>query len=199
MSLKSLATAVIFFQFFLINFLLSHSLPLSTNGRWIVDSQNGQRVKLHCINWPSHLEPMLAEGLHARPIKEIVSEIANQGFNCVRLTWATYMFTRPTYGQAIVGETFELLKLFELKAGIEKNNPQFLNVTHIQAYDNVVDEIGEQGLMVDVDNHVSKPTWCCSDNDGNGFFGDTYNDGKEWLRGVSTVAKHFKGKSHVSP
>ncbi|KAG4989948.1 hypothetical protein JHK84_032503 [Glycine max] len=40
----------------------------------------------------------------------------------------------------------------------------------------VVKGLGDNGVMVILDNHVSKPRWCCSDDDGNGFFGDSYFD-----------------------
>ena len=50
--------------------VVSYSLPLSTQGRWIVDS----------------LKPMLAEGLHKKPLKDIVAKVVQQKFNCVRLT-----------------------------------------------------------------------------------------------------------------
>ncbi|GLT86552.1 hypothetical protein SLE2022_046860 [Rubroshorea leprosula] len=67
-----------------------NSLPLSTNSRWIVDDQTGQRVKLACANWVSHLEPIvaegLAEGLSKQPLDVISKKILSMGFNCVRLT-----------------------------------------------------------------------------------------------------------------
>ena len=36
----------------------------------------------------------------------------------------------------------------------------------------VVNALGEKNVMVILDNHVSTPGWCCSNDDGNGFFGD---------------------------
>ncbi|KAK3227928.1 hypothetical protein Dsin_007790 [Dipteronia sinensis] len=73
--------------------VVSYSSFLSTQGRWIVDS-SGRRVKLACTSWAAHMEPMLAEGLHKKPLKDIVAKLVQLKFNCVRLTWATYMFTR---------------------------------------------------------------------------------------------------------
>jgi hypothetical protein len=65
---------------------------LSTSSRWIVD-EHGRRVKLACVNWASHLEPMLAEGLEHQTLGAIASSIAAMGFNCVRLTWPTFLTT----------------------------------------------------------------------------------------------------------
>ncbi|XP_034701646.1 glycosyl hydrolase 5 family protein-like [Vitis riparia] len=175
----------------------SHSLPLSTSGRWVVDDASGQRVKLACVNWISHLQAMVVEGLHKRPLREIAGGITAMGFNCVRLTWATYMFTRPSYGNRSVAESLGGLGLSEAKEGVARNNPELLNLSLVEAYEAVVDELGRHGVMVVLDNHVSKPKWCCAEDDGNGFFGDKYFHPKEWLQGLTKVAHRFKDKSQV--
>ncbi|KAL5749990.1 hypothetical protein ACOSP7_024593 [Xanthoceras sorbifolium] len=174
---------------------LSYSLPLSTSKKWIIDSASGHRVKLTCVNWAAHLEPMVAEGLDRKPLRDIVAKVAEHHFNCVRLTWATFLFTR--YAQRTVTESLDSLGLREAKDGIAKNNPVILNMTLIQAYETVVDELGAQGLMVVLDNHVSNPNWCCPYNDGNGFFGDADFHPREWLHGLITVGKRFKTKNQV--
>lgn len=51
--------------------------------------------------------------------------------------------------------------------------------------------------MVVLDNQISKPEWCCSKLDGNGFFGDEFFDPGEWLRGLSLMAALFNGSSSV--
>ncbi|XP_057802744.1 glycosyl hydrolase 5 family protein-like [Salvia miltiorrhiza] len=172
------------------------SWPLSTNSRWIVDDASGKRVKLACVNWPSHLEPMIAEGLEKKPINVIVKKISETGFNCVRFTWSTYMFTRPDYGNLTVSKSLERFNLSAAKAGIAKNNPRFLNMSVVQLHKAVVDELGKNKVMVVLDNHVSRPTWCCS-GDGNGFFGDADFSPEEWLRGLAAVAKAYKAHPAV--
>lgn len=89
-------------SFFFITFsvlLTSHShysnaYSLSTQNRWIMDESTGERSKLVCGNWAGHLQPMIPEGLDKRPLKDLVSEIVKHNFNCVRLTYAIYMWTR---------------------------------------------------------------------------------------------------------
>ncbi|KAJ8768547.1 hypothetical protein K2173_022654 [Erythroxylum novogranatense] len=174
-----------------------NALPLSTNNRWIVDAKTGERVKLHCVNWPSHVGAMLAEGLHKKPLDYILSQVVNNQFNCVRFTWATYMFTRPEMGNLKVQQSFDMLNLSDAKEGVAKNNPSLLNKTLLEAFDTIVDAMGQKGLLVLLDNHVSMPIWCCSDNDGNGFFGDTYFEAQEWINSLITVAQRYKGKSQV--
>ena len=61
----------------------------------------------------------------------------------------------------------------------------------------VVKGLGDKGLMVILDNHVSKPQWCCSNDDGNGFFGDQYFDPDLWIKGLTKMATLFKGVTNV--
>nr|KAJ0204966.1 hypothetical protein LSAT_V11C500285610 [Lactuca sativa] len=174
---------------------ISHSLPLTTQSKWVIDELNGERVKFKCVNWPSHLQPMLVEGLDKKPIGFIVNQVAFFGFNCVRLTWATNMFTR--YSNKTVVQTFRDLSLTNAIKGLEINNPQFLPLTVVDAFSLVIGVIQSYGVMVILDNHVSEPMWCCSNNDGNGFFGDKYFDPDEWLEGLSIVGKRYRNTPMV--
>ncbi|XP_068652570.1 glycosyl hydrolase 5 family protein-like [Aristolochia californica] len=176
---------------------LALSLPLSTRSRWLVDAPTGKRVKLHCVNWVAHMETMLVEGLDRKPVGDIASGVVSLGFNCVRLTWATFMFTRDGFLKLRVGESLEANGLAEALINMAKHNPSMINLTLVQAYDEVVDALGVVGLMVVLDNHVSRPQWCCGDDDGNGFFGDTHFDPEEWLQGLASVAQRFGSKSQV--
>uniref|UniRef100_A0A7N0TR71 Glycoside hydrolase family 5 domain-containing protein n=1 Tax=Kalanchoe fedtschenkoi TaxID=63787 RepID=A0A7N0TR71_KALFE len=172
-----------------------HSLPLSTMSRWIVDARSTHRVKLRCGNWAGHMEPMVPEGLDRQPLRNIVATLASLGFNCVRLTWAIHMHTRSS--QVKVAQSLESLGLTAARDGIRRYNPNLLDLTVVDAQAAVVDALGQNGIMVILDNHVSKPQWCCSGNDGNGWFGDRYFDPDEWLRGLNLVATRYKGKSQV--
>nr|XP_010916958.2 glycosyl hydrolase 5 family protein [Elaeis guineensis] len=181
--------------FLLLAFFLAqrvHSLPLSTSGRWIVDSASWQRVKLHCVNWAAHMPAVLAEGLDKQPVDGIAARIAGLGFNCVRLTWATYLFTNESYENLTVSDSLSSLGLGDALAGVRRNNGRMVGMTVREAYDAVVKAIGEAGLMVVLDNHVSRPQWCCGNADGNGFFGDLYFDPEEWLRGLELVARRYR-------
>ncbi|XP_020969864.1 uncharacterized protein LOC107621467 [Arachis ipaensis] len=174
----------------------SNGYPLSTQNRWIIDESTKQRSKLVCGNWAGHLEPMLPEGLNKKPLKDLVSQLVNQRFNCVRLTYAIYMWTR--YENNVVEDTLRDLRIHkEVVKGISKSNPSLLKMTHIQVFDSLVKELGDQNVMVLLDNHVSKAKWCCNDDDGNGFFYDKYFDPLEWMQGLSLVGKHYAGNSVV--
>ena len=51
--------------------------------------------------------------------------------------------------------------------------------------------------MVILDNHMTKPGWCCSNDDGNGFFGDRDFDPEMWVDGLTKMATLFKGVKNV--
>lgn len=166
------------------------SLPLSTKSRWIVDDITGKRVKLAGLNWAGHVDPMLPQGLDKRPLSEIAKHIALTGFNSVRLTYATYMYTR--HANLTVLESFRNLGLEESINGIQTNNPDILELTLVEAHKAVVDELALNGVMVLLDCHVSEPIWCCGENDGNGFWGDKNLQPQEWLHALTTVATMYK-------
>ena len=50
--------------------------PLHTDSQWIVN-ENGNRVKLACVNWPSHLDTVAAEGLSKQPVDAISKRIVS--------------------------------------------------------------------------------------------------------------------------
>ncbi|TVU13515.1 hypothetical protein EJB05_40575, partial [Eragrostis curvula] len=172
------------------------ALPLSTSSRWIVD-EGGRRVKLACVNWPSHLEPMLAEGLSKRALADIAGDVSTMGFNCVRLTWPTFLVTNASYASLTVAESFRRLNLAASLAGVEANNPGIVTLKLVDAFRAVVRSLGAAGVMVILDNHVSKPGWCCDEDDGNGFFGDAYFDPEVWVDGLSKMAAMFAGEHNV--
>ncbi|KAK9108309.1 hypothetical protein Syun_024320 [Stephania yunnanensis] len=171
-------------------------MRLHTDSRWIVD-ESGNRVKLACVNWPSHLQPVLAEGLNKRPLDGIAKEIVEMGFNCVRLTWPLYLATNDSFSSLTVQQSFHNLGLNDSLAGIALNNPSITNLTLIQAYQWVVRKLGENNVMVILDNHLSVPGWCCSGSDGNGFFGDEYFDPEQWLEGLAKMATLFNNTQNV--
>lgn len=61
----------------------------------------------------------------------------------------------------------------------------------------MVSSLGKNNVMVILDNQVSKPGWCCSSSDGNGFFGDQYFNPDIWIKGLTRMATLFKGVANV--
>ncbi|WZY75002.1 hypothetical protein YC2023_021386 [Brassica napus] len=177
--------------------IISTSFPLSTNTRWIVD-EKGQRVKLACVNWPAHLQPAVAEGLSKQPLDSISKKIVSMGFNCVRLTWPLDLMTNDTLALKItVKQSFESLNLFDDALGIQTHNPKILNLPIFNAFQEVVSNLGQNGLMVILDNHLTYPGWCCSDNDLDAFFGYPNFDPVIWAKGLGKMATLFRNVTNV--
>ncbi|WJZ80693.1 hypothetical protein VitviT2T_000592 [Vitis vinifera] len=172
------------------------ALPLYTNSRWIVD-EDGARVKLACVNWPSHLEAVVAEGLSKQPVAMISKKIGSMGFNCVRLTWPLFLATNQSLASLTVRQSFQRLGLLESIAGFQANNPSMVDLPLISAYQAVVSGLADNNVMVILDNHLSKPGWCCSSFDGNGFFGDQYFNPDLWVQGLTRMATMFRGVTNV--
>lgn len=120
-----------------INFLLNGAIvevgALETNSRWIVN-QDGERVKLACVNWVSHLEAVVAEGLSKQPVDVISKGIKSMGFNCVRLTWPILLLTNDSLSSLTVRHSFQNLGLLQSIAGVQSNNPSIIDLPLIQAF-----------------------------------------------------------------
>ncbi|WVZ22456.1 hypothetical protein V8G54_001000 [Vigna mungo] len=109
------------------------ALPLRTDSRWIV-GQDGRRVKLACVNWVSHVEAVVAEGLSKKPVDDISQGIKSMGFNCVRLTWPILLVTNDSLASLTVRRSFQNLGLLDSVAGVQTNNPSIIDLPLIQAF-----------------------------------------------------------------
>ncbi|KAG8064941.1 hypothetical protein GUJ93_ZPchr0004g39640 [Zizania palustris] len=119
------------------------------------------------------------------------------GFNCVRLTWPTYLATNSTLANLPLRWSLERLGMLESVAGVRVNNPGLLDLPLIDVFQEVVSALARNSIMVVLDNQMTTPGWCCSRTDGNGFFGDKYFDPEEWLNGLNTMATMFRNTKNV--
>ncbi|KAI9373029.1 glycoside hydrolase superfamily [Aspergillus egyptiacus] len=170
--------------------------PFSVSGRWILDS-TGSPFTYAGVNWPGAGEPMVPEGLQYASIESTVSKIKSLGMNSIRLTFPTELVDEiyENEGDTTVQSSFiNALGTTNGTAVFEQlraNNPAITNTTtRLQVYDLVAEECNAQGLYVHLDNHISRAMWCCSNDDGNAWFGDTYFDVENWKRGLEFMAAH---------
>ncbi len=137
------------------------SLPLTTNGRFIVSKSNpDSRVKLVSASWFGFEEASYAPaGLDRQSLTTIVTNIKKLGINSVRLLWATDTWNaNPVVPSSAVAA-----------------NPDLKGLHVRDLMDRVVNELARQGIMVILDNHNSTAEWCCSSTDGNALWWENYN------------------------
>jgi hypothetical protein len=113
---------------------------------------------------------------------------------CVRLT---YSIDVPQAGDLTAYESLSRLKLASALQGFMENNPLLINTTVSNVFEAVLNTLGKYNVLVLFDNHISKSMWCCSDTDGNGFWGDRYFDVEQWITGVSFMAKKTVDRPYV--
>lgn len=172
------------------------NLPFTTKGRDIIDN-NGDIFHFKATNWPGHQEIMIPEGLQHASIADIVSWIPKFGLNSVRMTYATEMIDdiysnnpNQTLEKSVINALGQDNGTLVLEQILEHNS-QFTNQsTRLEIWDAVAKELADQGVILHLDNHVSKAFWCCGDDDGNGWFGEKYFDVENWIRGWSFISNH---------
>ncbi|TGK06127.1 glycosyl hydrolase family 5 [Leptospira fletcheri] len=121
------------------------AVPFSTNGRYIVDSNNN-RFKLKAVNWYGASDThQVVAGLDKQPIANIVALIQNWGFNAVRLPFSNVML----HNNSPVADA-------DVSA-----NPQFSGMTPLQVYDQTVQALTDAGIAVVLNNHTTLAEWCC--------------------------------------
>ncbi|TVY91983.1 Endoglucanase E1 [Lachnellula willkommii] len=170
--------------------------PFSTSGRWILDGSGGN-VTYAGANWPGAADTMIPEGLQYASIENIVTKIKSLGMNVIRLTYAIEMID-DIYesGSDTLLKTSFVNALGESSGttvynAVLQQNPQFDNgTTRLEVFDAIAAECYKQQVWVHLDNHVSKAQWCCSETDGNAWFGDTYFNISNWQRGLQYMATH---------
>ncbi|GHE06314.1 glycoside hydrolase family 5 protein [Streptomyces alanosinicus] len=147
----------------------SWSPPLSTQGRFIVDSQ-GRRFRLKGANWDgaqgswtgsgsvddpadhhagqdSHGIPL---GLDRVPLDQLTVDFHQLGINTIRLPFSNEMIhsTTPVPDSAVAA------------------NPRLRGRTPLEIYDAVVGALSDSGFAVILNNHTNTSRWCCG-IDGN--------------------------------
>lgn len=155
--------------------------PLHTSERWILDS-SGKRVKLASVNWDGAESPeYVVAGLDRAKLGDIAHWIKTNGFNSVRLPWSNEMYER----NPVVQDSY-------LTA-----NPELKGKRALDVLDNVISALGHEGLMVVLDNHVSRADWCCTSEDGNElWYTDQYPESK-WISDWKGIVGRYKNRPYV--
>ncbi len=178
--------------------------PFSTEGNQIKNA-NGDPVIPIGTNWPGSGETMLPEGIEFRSIAEIVGMMKYVGYNFVRHTYAIQMIDQiyenmgndiTVYDSLVQGMGQE--NGTRIMNMISENNPQITKTTtRFEVLSMIAEEEKKQGILMHLDNHISRAMWCCSHDDGNAWFNDVDFNVDNWHRGHRYMANFAKKHSNI--
>jgi len=171
----------------------TYEYPFSTSGNTVIDA-TGATVRMKCANWPGSMETLMPEGLQHNSIENIVLLIKQMNLTCVRLT---YSIDVTLQSNLTAYQSFSRLGLTSALQGFQMNNPTLINASVSSVFEAVLDTLGRANIAVLFDNHISKAMWCCSNTDGNGFWGDEYFNVDQWLAGVRFMAQKTLSRPFV--
>lgn len=189
--------------------------PFKTSGRQIQTSR-GDNVTFVGTNWPMSGETMIPEGLQYASLRSIVERMSSLGFNFVRHGYAIEMVDELYPSSSADDKDAQPEDDVSLKTALiaglgEKNGTEILakilnnnkefnwseDTTRFELLADVAKVEKEHGLLMHLDNHVSKAKWCCSHTDGNAWFDDVFFDVKNWTRGLSYMANWAKQHDNI--
>mmetsp|Transcript_101343 Transcript_101343/g.180140 ORF Transcript_101343/g.180140 Transcript_101343/m.180140 type:complete len:650 (-) Transcript_101343:229-2178(-) len=161
-------------------------LPLRTQGPFVV-SATGNRKTLACANWyGAHMSMRVNNGLNKRPMHDISKTIAELGFNCVRLPFSLDMVVGNNSSDRI-SNAEELLAA----------NPELQHLSSLKVFDATVQSLTDAGLLVILNNHVSRGAWCCDNQDGEGLWWTAEFSEEDWLYSLAFIAKRYRDNQRV--
>ena len=150
-------------------------LPLRTEGRWIVDAA-GERFKLAGVNWyGAEEDEFVVAGLDRRPLADVARLIRDLGFNSVRLPWSNELVEKnPVVPESAVAA-----------------NPALRGKHALDVLDAVIDALAREGLVVVLDNHVSRACWVQSPKDCQGLWWTDDVPEERWIADWKTMARRY--------
>lgn len=151
---------------------------LSTSGNQIVD-ETGEAVRITGVNWfGMESSTFTPHGLWARNWQEMMEEMAEVGFNTIRLPFSLEAFAP---GKVANGIDFS-------------KNPDLVGLTPIQILDRIVDKAGELGMRIILDNHRSAAG---AGPNGNGQWIDSGYTEQQWIDTWKMLAGRYAGDPTV--
>lgn len=143
----------------------------STRGNQIVDAE-GDIVKIAGVNWfgleSSNEAP---HGLWTRGYKEMMDQMADLGFNTIRLPFSTDLLHGGT------------------PSGIDfSKNPDLQGLTGLQIMDRIVDYAGQIGLRIILDHHRSDAG---AGTSANGLWYDAAHPESQWISDWQMLAARY--------
>jgi len=152
--------------------------PLATQGRHLVDA-DGDVVVLRGVNWFGfETANHLVHGLWTRDYDDMLSQIAELGYNAIRLPFS--------------------LQALDAQGPVSVNasngmNAELVGKTPLEAMDVIIDAAGRHGLLVLLDNHS-----LADDSHGYGlWFGLGGYDESDWIERWQMLAERYRDRWNV--
>lgn len=145
---------------------------LSTSGNQIIDA-NGNPVQISGVNWFGMESTTGApHGLWTRSYTDMIDQMAAEGFNTIRLPYAS-----------------EALHSTAAPNGIDfSKNPDLQGLTSLQIMDAVIEYAGQQGMRVILDHHRSG---FGTGTSGNGLWYDGQYTEDAWVADWQMLAERY--------
>jgi aryl-phospho-beta-D-glucosidase BglC (GH1 family) len=163
---------------------------LHVEGSKLVDWR-GRTVRLTGVNWfgleTNNQEP---HGIWTRDYRSMVKQIADLGFNVIRLPWANQILR----GGAKASDTGSFGKSGpDPYDGTNPINTALVGKSPLEIMDKVIEAAGEFGLKIILDNHSREP---------DGYMNEQvwYSDktsAKQWIEDWVFLAKRYAGNTTV--
>ncbi|NKE45875.1 cellulase family glycosylhydrolase [Roseomonas frigidaquae] len=151
---------------------------LSTAGREIVDA-TGAPARIAALNWFGMETTAFApHGLHLRNWREMMEQMAELGFNAIRLPFSAEAIQK---GGTPNGIDFRL-------------NPDLAGLTPVQIIDRIVEHAGEIGLRIILDHHRSSAG---NGPNGNGLWYEGEYTTARWVKMWEELATRYAGNPTV--
>ncbi|KAK9421975.1 putative Glycoside hydrolase family 5 domain-containing protein [Seiridium unicorne] len=165
------------------NSISTYALPLSTQGRDVVDT-HGRRFKLASVNWYGASDELLIPGgLDVQHRSVIAQTIRRLGFNSVRLPYSDEMVMLNPH----------------VLPHLLTANPDLVGLRALDVLEACVTALTDEGIAVIVNNHITTATWCCGAdpcdagwaNDHLGPICKISQSEEEWIQHWETVMERF--------
>jgi endoglucanase len=149
-----------------------------TVGNQIFD-EAGNTVKIAGVNWFGMESDRYApDGLHARSYKDMMGQMADLGFNTIRLPFSDQFFE--------AGST---------PKGIDYGkNPDLVGLTGLQVMDKIVTYAGQIGMKIILDHHRSSAG---AGANGSGLWYEGAYTEQKWISNWTMLASRYAGNPTV--
>ncbi|TDO15140.1 aryl-phospho-beta-D-glucosidase BglC (GH1 family) [Mycobacterium sp. BK086] len=151
---------------------------LHTSGNQILDSQ-GKPVQISGVNWFGAESPNgVPDGLWTRNYKDMIDQMAAQGFNTIRIPYSSQM-----------------LHTSAAPSGINYNaNPELQGLSRLEVLDAIIAYAGQDGMRVILDHHRSTEGAGASEN---GLWYNSQYSEDQWVADWQALATRYKNNPTV--